>query len=108
MFRIDHLYSFFLLWTPESESDPLINNEKKQQSKSNDNNSNKGFVLLATDDPELNDHYLTTKNQKTIKTEQQKEGHYLARQNTLLKEWQVRLNIQIYFFLLFSRCIFNQ
>jgi hypothetical protein len=99
MFRIDHLYSFFLLWTPENGLDPLIT-EKENQLKSNHDNSNKGFVLLATDDPELADNYLIMKNQRKTKNEQQKEAHYLTKQNTLLKEWEVRSNIQIYCFVI--------
>lgn len=60
--------------------------------KSNDNTSNRGFVLLATDDPELTGDYISTNNSKTRKkkNEQQRKPHYLTRQNTLLKEWEVR------------------
>jgi hypothetical protein len=83
--RIDHLHSFFLRWTPERQSDPLIDDEDENQalnlnsSKYHDRTP-KGFVLLANDDPEL-----------TSSTEQQNKKHYLQRQNTLLKEWEVRL-----------------
>jgi len=78
--RIDHLYSFFLRWTPEHELHPLIDDEQLSvinQIKHNDKYSNKGFVLLDDDQLELSD-------------DQQKTSHYLKRQNTLLKEWEVR------------------
>jgi hypothetical protein len=61
----------------------------------NDDSLNRGFVLLANDDPELTDDYSTTKMSKDQrkKNEQEKNTHYLKRQNTLLKEWEVRLEI---------------
>ncbi len=91
IFRIDHLYAFFLRWTPERELDPLIDDDDDNhpvqsttinQTKPNDNTPNRGFVLLVTDDPELTDNYETTKLSKN--------EHYLKSQNSLLKEWEVR------------------
>ncbi len=93
IFRSEQLYKFFLRWTPERELDPLIDDEEPQinidQTKHNDKAPNKGFVLLATDDPELTSDYISTKNTKN--NQQQQKTHYLKRQNTLLKEWEVSL-----------------
>ncbi|UJR33075.1 hypothetical protein I4U23_020534 [Adineta vaga] len=87
--KIDQLYRFFLRWKPEHEFNSLIDDESYSSdiglSKHTDQTSNKGFVLLVNNDPELNDDYQTsTKNNK-----QQKQVHYLKRQNTLLKEWEI-------------------
>jgi hypothetical protein len=96
IFRSNQLYKFFLHWRPERQLDPLIDDEDLQtnldESKYNDNSTNKGFVLLATDDPQLTDDYIPTKKTKNS-IQQKKELHYLKRQNTLLKEWEVRLQI---------------
>ncbi|CAF0829258.1 unnamed protein product [Adineta steineri] len=90
--KIDELYVFFLRWTPEHESNPLTDEDQQppnlEQLKQNDKSGNKGFVLLANDDPELNDNNSKSKNQK--KSPKQKKPHYLSRQNTLLREWEVR------------------
>ena len=65
--------------------------------------SGKGFVLLANDDPELTDDYLRPrKNQNNSSSRGRtppiaddsadadtKNQHYLKRQHTLLKEWEV-------------------
>ena len=79
------------------------------QSKHTEISSGKGFVLLANDDPELSDDYVSPniKNNKsytsqtsTISTDsdaQTKKQHYLKRQNTLLKEWEVIKRKMIYF-----------
>ena len=76
IFRTDQLYKFFLRWTPERELDPLIDDEEPQinpdQTKHNDQTPNKGFVLLATDDPQLTGDYIPTKNKK--KNQQQKKN----------------------------------
>lgn len=59
----------------------------------------KGFVLLANDDPELTDDYQLTQNKNNNSsnsgstanqmTSDGKKQHYLKRQNTLLKEWEI-------------------
>jgi hypothetical protein len=72
------LYKFFLHWRPERQLDPLIDDEDLQtnldESKYNDNSTNKGFVLLATDDPQLTDDYIPTKKTKNS-IQQKKELH---------------------------------
>jgi hypothetical protein len=57
---------------------------------------NKGFVLLATDDPELSDDYLIKKNSKNQrrKNDKQQQGHYLKQKDKLLKEWEVRFKVK--------------
>ena len=82
LFRIDHLYAFFLRWIPEYQSDPLTDDHHQSP--------NKGFVLLANKDPDLTDEYLRqTSKQNEIKN---KKVHYLTKQNTLLEEWEVRID----------------
>ncbi|CAF0960335.1 unnamed protein product [Rotaria sordida] len=113
--KIDHIYAFFLRWSPDHSTDLLSHDNhfdnnntttfnqihrrsSYTQIKQNEISSGQGFVLLANDDPELTDDYLYT-NQKnnTINSKnsisidndiQQKKQHYLKRQNTLLKEWE--------------------
>jgi len=65
--KTDHLYSFFLRWTPEREKDSLIDDNDNQPTNINQSSPNKGFVLLANDDPELTDNYLTTKKRQINK-----------------------------------------
>ncbi|CAF0893615.1 unnamed protein product [Adineta ricciae] len=97
--KIDQLYRFFLRWKPEYEFDALHDDEPQssntEQSKQTHHSSNKGFVLLANDDPELCDDYIASKDSKTA-SKQQKKPHYLKRQNTLLKEWEIISVDEIY------------
>jgi len=82
---------------PDNSNTSLNRHASHTQSKHNDISSGKGFVLLANDDPELtDDDYLSTNNKssRTPTTSsdsgmQTKKQHYLKRQNTLLKEWEV-------------------
>ncbi|CAF3957022.1 unnamed protein product [Rotaria sp. Silwood2] len=96
------LYSFFLRWTPERALDPLIDDDKPlsniHPTISNNQSPNKGFVLFTGDDPQLPNDYANCENlnNHTKTNDQQKRPHYLSRQNTLLKDWEVNLNI--YFF----------
>ncbi|CAF5166334.1 unnamed protein product, partial [Rotaria magnacalcarata] len=112
---IDHLYAFFLRWSPERAIDSLSDDShfdnrislnqtnrysSRTQSKQNVISSAQGFVLLANDDPELTDDYLLSndKNKNTSNSQtsitshdrstQSRKQHYLKRQNTLLKEWE--------------------
>ncbi|CAF3433047.1 unnamed protein product [Rotaria socialis] len=121
--KIDHLYAFFLRWSPEraicslsddSHSDNNISLNQanryssRTQSKQNVISSAQGFVLLANDDPELTDDYLlsndknknTSNSQTTItshdRSTQSRKQHYLKRQNTLLKEWEIISVDEIY------------
>ncbi|CAF1235444.1 unnamed protein product [Adineta ricciae] len=114
--KIDHLYAFFLRWSPERALDPYCNDDYpdnsntsvdqgsrhafSNQSKHGEISSNKGFVLLANDDPELSGDYSSPQNNNSSKSGTQispsdqganetKKQHYLKRQNTLLKEWEV-------------------
>ena len=112
--RVDHLYTFFLRWNPDRSLDPLLDDPYSDEntlstptnrplsnssSKHNESSSAKGFVLLANDDPELADDYtrLKNKNNNSSKplassdSDESKKQHYLKRQNTLLKEWEVRI-----------------
>jgi hypothetical protein len=112
-FRVDHLYTFFLRWNPECASDPGSDSHYPEDSnilstptnrpspKHNEQSSAKGFVLLANDDPELSDDYISPKNKNNSSSKprsssdsntEQKKQHYLKRQNTLLKEWEVRFS----------------
>jgi hypothetical protein len=114
-YRIDNLYTFFLRWNPERALDPgsdghypedsniLSTPTNRHSPKHNENSSAKGFVLLANDDPELSDDYISPKNKNNNSSKsrassnsstEQKKQHYLKRQNTLLKEWEVRNSIQ--------------
>jgi len=110
-FRIDHLYTFFLRWNPERALDPasdghypedsntLLTPTNRPSPKHSEPSSAKGFVLLANDDPELSDDYIAAKNKNTNSSKprtpfdsgsaETKKQHYLKRQNTLLKEWEV-------------------
>lgn len=113
-FRVDHLYTFFLRWNPDRSSDPLLDDPyadentlstptnrplSNSSSKHNESPSAKGFVLLANDDPELADDYIRSKNKNnnsskpraSSDSDESKKQHYLKRQNTLLKEWEVRI-----------------
>ncbi len=115
--RIDHLYTFFLRWNPEHSSDlffddnhsddsHILSNQTNRhlsntQSKYNEMSPGKGFVLLANDDPELTDDYKSANNKNNNSSKNRtattssnsgldsKKQHYLKRQNTLLKEWEV-------------------
>lgn len=97
IFRTDSLYSFFLHWTPERALDPLIDDEKPSlninQSKSTNESNKKGFVVLSDEDDQLKEDYIKSKNIKkqTKTTDSNTKRHYLSRQNTLLKDWEVRL-----------------
>ncbi len=106
------MYAFFLRWNPERAADPLGGDDlsprndsflggDRSSSKHDEIPPTKGFVLLATDDPELSDDYRSTnKNDNSTRSTtttslspddgQRKQPHYLRRQNTLLKEWEVR------------------
>ncbi|CAF0771607.1 unnamed protein product [Rotaria sordida] len=94
--KTDPLHAFFLRWTPERALDPLIDDDKQPSNidskKSNNQSSNKGFVLLTDDNnSQLPNDYSThqnLKNQITEINEQLKRPHYLSRQNTLLKDWE--------------------
>ena len=96
--RTDNLYTFFLRWNPERALDPLLDdtslssNLDHSSSNPTDQSSGGGFVLLANDDPELTDDYLPANHLETSNSDHGKQGkaHYLKRQNTLLKEWEVR------------------
>lgn len=109
--RVDHLYTFFLRWNPDRSQDPLLDDPypdenilstptnrplSNSSSKQNESPSAKGFVLLANDDPELTDDCTRSKNNNSSKVRvpsdsgESKKQHYLKRQNTLLKEWEVR------------------
>ena len=109
--RSDHLYAFFLRWSPDRSLDPLNDDEPKQlpssPTKTTDVSTAKGFVLLANDDPELTDDYKLKQNNNNNNvnnnssssnsdstanqtTSDGKKQHYLKRQNTLLKEWEVK------------------
>lgn len=105
IFRIDHLYAFFLRWTPDRTSDPTHDDNHSDHLlthtllKYNELSPSKGFVLLANDDPELSDDYISSNNNSSKTrtnatssdsgTDKTKKQHYLKRQNTLLKEWEV-------------------
>ncbi len=106
IFRIDHLYTFFLHWSPERALDPFFDDNHSDdnhilsntQSKHNEASPTKGFVLLANDDPELTDDYNKNNNSSSKSRTsttlsdsgiEPKKQHYLKRQNTLLKEWEV-------------------
>ena len=117
--RIGHLHAFFLRWTPEREpesssksdqsvttsisSNQITRTPSHNQAKPKETPSAKGFVLLNNDDSESTEDYLATENKTTPTTrsrtptsssaessKEQKKSHYLKRQNTLLKEWEVR------------------
>ncbi|CAF3792758.1 unnamed protein product, partial [Rotaria magnacalcarata] len=121
---IDHLYAFFLRWSPERAIDSLSDDShfdnrislnqtnrysSRTQSKQNVISSAQGFVLLANDDPELTDDYLLSndKNKNTSNSQtsitshdrstQSRKQHYLKRQNTLLKEWEVRSQNDLFY-----------
>lgn len=115
---MDHLYAFFLRWTPDRSGDsvtdgsPMDTNSSSNpgncrlsssQSKPNENSTPQGFVLLANDDPELTDDYLSSKNKTkpttTPSDPSSKKQHYLKRQNTLLKEWEVSERKQEFLFM---------
>lgn len=86
-FRSESVYNFFLRWTPERQFNALFD-ENESNVVHSDHPTCQGFVRLANDDPELTDDYQSS----TEKTDgkQQKKSHYLKRQNTLLKEWEVK------------------
>jgi hypothetical protein len=116
-FRIDHLYAFFLRWNPEGASNSIFDDNRPADShtlstptnrpspyspsKHNEMSPGKGFVLLANDDPELTGDYSSTSNKNNNSSKNRtattssdsgielKKQHYLKRQNTLLKEWEV-------------------
>ncbi|UJR14093.1 hypothetical protein I4U23_001089 [Adineta vaga] len=121
--KIDHLYAFFLRWSPERALDPYYNNDypdnsntslnqgnrhaSSNQSKHTEPTSGKGFVLLANDDPELTGDYLSVQNNNSSRDRtatnssdssgnDTKKQHYLKRQNTLLKEWEIISVDEIY------------
>ncbi|CAF1378998.1 unnamed protein product [Adineta steineri] len=119
--KIDHLYAFFLRWSPERALDPYFDDDhpdnsntslnqvnrhvSNSQSKQNEISSGKGFVLLANDDPELTDDYVSSNNKNnnsskshatSDSTTSTKKQHYLKRQNTLLKEWEIISVDEIY------------
>ncbi|CAF2985343.1 unnamed protein product [Rotaria sp. Silwood2] len=122
--RIDHLYAFFLRWSPERSADSLSDDNhpdnnntsfnqtnrrsSNTQLKNNEISSVQGFVLLANDDPELTDDYLYANNKNNTTSSknatsidsgtQQKKQHYLKRQNTLLKEWEVMNKKKLIYF----------
>ena len=91
LFRTESLRHFFLRWTPEHHSNfgsddversPMI---EPSSSKDGEEHLGQGFVLLANNDPELTgDPPSTTTDNNSSKP------HYLKRQNTLLKDWEVR------------------
>ena len=114
--RIDHLYAFFLLWNPKHASDSVFHDNHSEGNKNSSSqvhrppyrmqfkpkeSSSQGFVLLKTDDPELANDYSCSDNENTASACNQtttissysdtppKKQHYLKRQNTLLKEWEV-------------------
>lgn len=116
-FRIDHLYAFFLRWTPDRAADPSFDDYQSDNSyttssqtprhlshtplKHNEISPGKGFVLLTNDDPELTDDFMSSNNKSNNSSKSgtgtpssdsgidTKKQHYLKRQNTLLKEWEV-------------------
>lgn len=116
--RIGHLHAFFLRWTPEREPESSSKSDQPvttsislnqiprtpshNQAKPKETPSAKGFVLLSNDDSESTEDYLAAENKTTPITrsrtptssstesnKEQKKSHYLKRQNTLLKEWEV-------------------
>lgn len=86
LFRVDQLHSFFLRWTPERELDALVDDDNQIPSREKDTTSQRGFVLLVTDDPEINNEHEPTKDAE-------KPSHYIRRESKLLKEWEVRFKI---------------
>lgn len=90
------MYSFFRRWTPELQFNPLTDEEKTPEnqhpSKQHDDSSKKGFIFMSGNECQLNDNYPTSQNSnhKNKKKEQSKKTHYLSRQNSLFKDWEVR------------------
>jgi hypothetical protein len=84
---------------PDNSNNHSNRNLSHNQSKYNEISSGKGFVLLANDDPELTDDYVSPNKNNSLQSQsstistdsdgQTKRTHYLKRQNTLLKEWEV-------------------
>ena len=91
LFRTDSLHYFFLRWTPEHHADLTLDDADQRPTaeppspKHKESNFGQGFVLLANDDPELTGDRSAPTSDKTSS-----KPHYLTRQNTLLKEWEVR------------------
>lgn len=94
LFRTDSLHHFFLRWAPEHHGDLAFDDADQRPTTEPPSPNHKeshfgqGFVLLANDDPELTgDRSGPTSDKKSSKP------HYLARQNTLLKDWEVSESI---------------
>lgn len=87
-FRTEKIYNFFLRWTPERQFNALIDDDDNIVTNASDQPTCQGFVRLANDDPELNDDYDHSSEKNDDKSK--KKSHYLKRQNTLLKEWEVK------------------
>lgn len=76
-------------------STQMNRSSSQNQVKSKEHPTNKGFVLFSTDDSQSIDDYLATDTNARAScvandsNREEKRPHYLKRQNTLLKEWEV-------------------
>jgi len=92
--KTEKIYNFFLRWTPERQFNSLIDDDDNIVTNTSDQPTCQGFVRLANDDPELNDDYHHSLEKTDDKSK--KKSHYLKRQNTLLKEWEIISVDEIY------------
>jgi hypothetical protein len=73
---------------PLADDDDTLWNNKQSSTILSEKPVTQGFVLLENDDLELNAPVQSSMNSHKI-DKQSKNSHYLTRQNTLLKEWEV-------------------